>query len=207
MSVINKLASRLGVKSDVPNQELAKQLATDQNRKGIEEIANNLESDDKAIQSDCIKVLYEIGYLKPEMIADYTDTFIRLLQSKNNRLVWGAMIALWTVARLKAGDLFKAREQIISAIDKGSVITMDAGIKALAETAASDNTYNQTLFSYLMQQLRQCRPKSVAQYAESIFTAVTEANKNEYVQILKERNEELNPSQSKRVEKLLRQFQ
>ena len=136
MSALDKLASRQGIKGDVPNQELARQLASDQDRQGIKEIVQGLCSANKAVQSDCIKVLYEIGYLEPELIADYTGDFIRLLNSRNNRLVWGAMIALWTVARIQAADLFKAREQIKSAIDQGSVITMDAGIKALAETAA-----------------------------------------------------------------------
>ena len=69
MSVIDQLASSLGRRDEVPNQELARRLAETEDRQGIAEIAKNLWSKDKAIQADCLKVLYEIGYLKPELVA------------------------------------------------------------------------------------------------------------------------------------------
>ena len=65
MSVLDKLASRQGVKSDVPNQELARELVLNNFTDGINEIAENLSYNEKAVQSDCVKVLYEIGYLNP----------------------------------------------------------------------------------------------------------------------------------------------
>jgi hypothetical protein len=43
-------------------------------------------------------VLYELGYLAPELIADYVGDFIKLLKHENNRIDWGGMIALSTVA-------------------------------------------------------------------------------------------------------------
>lgn len=74
--------------------DLARDLAQTRDRAGIAEIAANLRHPDSNVQSDCIKVLYETGYLAPELIADYVDDFLALLGSKNNRLVWGSMIAL-----------------------------------------------------------------------------------------------------------------
>lgn len=205
MSIVNQLSSRRGVKSDVPNQKLAKELASNNATEAIKEIAENLESHDKSLQSDCIKVLYEIGYINANLIADYFSDFLKLLKSKNNRLIWGGMIALSTLAHLKARELFDAREIIKNSIKEGSVITGDAGIKTLARVAASNKQYNNTLFPYLVDQLKNCRPKSVAQYAESIFEAVGDENKNQYINVLKERKALLNPSQSKRIEKLLKQ--
>jgi len=41
--------------------------------KAINEPVKNLENKDKRIQSDCIKILYEIEYLKPELIAGYQN--------------------------------------------------------------------------------------------------------------------------------------
>src|SRR2546422_884291 len=100
MSALEKIASMQGRRDEVPNQELAKELAAKADRKGIKEIADNLWNKDKNIQADCIKVLYEIGYLKPELIGGYVSDFVKLLSSKNNRLVWGAMTALTTVAEI-----------------------------------------------------------------------------------------------------------
>ena len=94
MSALNRLASSLGRRDEVPNQELARDLAARKDKAGIREIAENLWNKDKNIQADCIKVLYEVGYLEPKLIADYAEDFVKLLRSKNNRLVWGGMTAL-----------------------------------------------------------------------------------------------------------------
>jgi hypothetical protein len=53
------------------------------------------------------------------------------------------------------------------------VITVDAGIKTLSNIAAAKTVYNKELFPYLLERLRMCHPKSVVQYVESIFSAVT----------------------------------
>jgi hypothetical protein len=89
MSIIGRLACNQGRADEVLNQELAKELAETENKKEIKEIAVNRWNKDKKIKSDCIKVLYEIGYIKPELISYYVSDFIKLLKNKNNRLVWG----------------------------------------------------------------------------------------------------------------------
>ena len=61
VSVLNRLASSLGRRDEVPNQELARDLAGKKDKAGVREIAENLWNKDKNIQADCIKVLYEIG--------------------------------------------------------------------------------------------------------------------------------------------------
>lgn len=70
----------------------------DQDHDGIKAVIENLHNKDKKIQNDCIKVAYEIGELAPELVSGYASTFIQLLNSLNNRLVWGAMSALATIA-------------------------------------------------------------------------------------------------------------
>jgi hypothetical protein len=207
MAVFEKLASVQGIKSDVPNQELAKSLVADKDDTAIQELVEYLCHKEKRIQSDCIKVLYEIGYLKPTLIAEYVETFLTLLTSRNNRLVWGAMIALSTIAELRANEIFTSREFVMKVIKEGSVITADAGIKTLSGVAASDSAYNAELFPYLVEQLRYCRPKSVAQYAESLFLAVTEDNVQQYLDVLNVRKGILKPAQLKRIEKLEKRLQ
>src|SRR5512147_2818588 len=100
MSVLDKLAHSLGRRDEVPNQELARDLAARKDKAGIHEIAENLWNKDRNIQADCIKVLYEVGYMEPKLIADYAEDFAKLLRSKNNRLVWGGMTALAAVAKV-----------------------------------------------------------------------------------------------------------
>ena len=94
MKVLSKIASALNRRDEEPNQELAKEIVETTNKEAVEELVENLTNKNKAIQNDCIKVLYEIGEHQPAMIADHMDSFLALLNSKNNRLQWGAMTAL-----------------------------------------------------------------------------------------------------------------
>ncbi len=203
MSVLEKLASALGRRDDVPNQELAAELAATKATDEIQELVANLKNRDRNIQSDCIKVLYEIGYIAPELIADYATEFLDLLSSRNNRLVWGAMIALSTIAPLKAPVLFEHRDEIIRAIESGSVITVDRGIKTLSLVAAHNDAYRRTLFPYLLKHLTNCRPKDVPQRAEAIVTAVDAANKAAFAEVIAKRMPSMRPSQFKRLKKVL----
>jgi len=203
MSVMDRLAYNLGRKDDVPNQELAKELAETKNTSDIERITAGLQDKERRIQSNCIKVLYEIGYIDPSLIANYSDNFVNLLRSSNNRLVWGSMTALSTIAELKAHELYPHREEIIRAVDKGSVITQDAGIKALAGIAAADNAYRKELFPCLLRHLADCRPKDVAQRAEKIMVAVDNTNREAFAGLVRKRMEYLKQSQVKRLEKVL----
>jgi len=82
MSVVNRLAHPQNRRDEVPNQELARDLAARKDKAGIREIAANLWNKDKDIQSDCIKVLYEVGSIEPKLIADYAEDFVKLLRSK-----------------------------------------------------------------------------------------------------------------------------
>ena len=205
MSVLNRLASSLGRRDEVPNQELARDLAAKKDKAGIREIAENLWNKDKNIQADCIKVLYEIGYIEPKLIADYAEDFVRCLKSKNNRLVWGGMTALTEVAKANPDVVFKYLDQIKKANETGSVITVDNAISTLAWTAAANEKYNETIFPYLLSHLAGCRPKEVPQHSEKTLPAVNVGNKVEFMKVLEKRMEDLSGSGLSRVKKVIKQ--
>lgn len=205
MSVINRLANSLGRRDEVPNQELAGDLASKKDKKGIREIAENLWNKDKNIQADCIKVLYEIGVIEPKLIADYTEDFVKCLKSKNNRLVWGGMTALAEVAKANPDAVFKNLDQIKKAKENGSVITIDNAISTLAYTAAANKRFNDTIFPYLLKHLLDCRPKEVPQHSEKTLPAVNASNKAEFIKVLEKRMEDLSGGGLARVKKVIKQ--
>jgi hypothetical protein len=207
MSILGKLAHAQNRREDVLNQELAKELVEHNNLDGIREIAQNLWNKDKNIQSDCIKVFEEIGYLEPELIGDYVHDFLKLLKSKNNRLVWGAMIALSTIAVIKAKEIAQKSSEIIRAIEKGSVITVDGGIKTLSLAASVKEDFKQHIFPFLIEHLKKCRPKEVPMHAEFILCAVDADNKEAFQKVLEERRDILKPSQLKRIKKIYKQLE
>jgi hypothetical protein len=205
MSVLNRLASSLGRRDEIPNQELARDLAARKDINGIQEIAENLWNKDRKIQADCIKVLYEIGSIEPRLITDYTQDFVKLLRSKNNRLVWGGMTALGEVAKANSDAVFKYLDEIKKAKETGSVITVDNAISTLAYTAAATDEYNKAIFPYLLKHLSSCRPKEVPQHAEKTLPAVNSSNKADLIKVLEKRMEDLSGSGLARVKKVIKQ--
>lgn len=205
MSVLHRIACFQNRRDEVPNQELARDLAARNDRAGIHEIAENLWNQDPAVQNDCIKVLYEIGAIAPGLIGDYAGDFLELLTSSQNRLVWGGMIALAAVAAVQADELFPHCEQIQRAMEAGSVITVDNGVKALARVAAQRPAYARKLFPYLLDHLASCRPKDVPQHAEKTLVAVNASNQAVFIQTLETRMPALSPAQAARLKKVVRE--
>jgi hypothetical protein len=203
MPVLNRIAHLQNRRDEVPNQELARELAEQKDRAGIRETAENLWNKDRNIQADCIKVLYEIGYIDPSLIADYAEDFLKLLRSRNNRLVWGGMIALSTVAELRADFIYAHLDEILNAMHAGSVITVDNAVKALA-LAASDEAYRPDIFPQVLEHLRTCRPKDVPQHSEKSLPAVDTNNKKDFIAVLEKRLEDLSGSQVTRVRKVIK---
>lgn len=202
MSVLDKIAFFQNRRDEVPNQELARELAETENRAGIAEIAKNLYHKNKSVQSDCLKVLYEIGYLKPDLIADYVAEFLALLKSKTNRMVWGATIALATIADKKPDNIYQQLSTLTDTIDHGTLITVVWGIKTLAKVAAANQTYNQQITPYLMEQLKKCIPRDVAMHAEHMLPAINQTNKTQFLNILETRKPELTAPQLARLKKV-----
>jgi hypothetical protein len=204
MSVLNKIAYFQNRQDEVPNQELARNLAQTRNAADIREIAANLWNKEPNIQSDCLKVLYELGYLAPELIVEYVDDFIKLLKQRNNRMVWGGMIALSTIAGLQAEKIFLHVDEIIKTMEAGSVITMDNGIRTLALVASKKDEYRQVIFPYLIDHLKTCRTKEVPQHAEKTLPAVSSGNKFDFIAVLEKRLEDSSTSQAVRLTKIIK---
>jgi len=207
MSVLNRIAYFQGRRDEVPNQDLARHLARSKDRVGIREIADNLHNSNRNIQSDCLKVLYEIGYLDPRLIAGYADVFLDLLHSKNNRMVWGSMIALGTVSQLQARAIGKRLDEVIEAIDAGSLITVVWGVKTLAGVAAGSRMYRARIIPVLVRQLETCLPRDVPMHAQSILPVVDASNQGKFLAALSSRLPDLTPAQATRLRKVLRQIE
>ena len=205
MSTLERIAYFQKRRDEVPNQDLARDLASRQDTEGICEIAENLWNKNKSVQADCIKVLYEVGYIDPALIADYAEDFIRLLHNRNNRLVWGGMTALCAVAELKPQVVFAHLDEIEQVMHTGSVITMDNGVQALARAASKNEKYGRDILPYLLEHLSTCRPKDVAQHAEKSLPAINAGNKTRFIAVLTRRMDDLTNSALARVKKVVKQ--
>src|SRR5262249_53887254 len=125
--------------------------------------------------------------------------------SRNNRLVWGGMIALSTIADTRAAEIFEHREVVFRAMERGSVITVDNGVKVLALVAAGDEARRAALFPYLLHHLETCRPKDVPQHGEKTLVAVTARNEASFTAVLEKRLAEMTAAQAARVKRLIKE--
>lgn len=206
MSAIDQIAYSRNRRDEVPNQELARKLAATKDRAGIQEIAANLWSHNKNIRSDCLKVLYEIGYIAPDLIAGYVDDFLKLLSAKDNRLIWGAMIGLATIADLRTKEIWRHVDEVIGATESGSLITVVWGVKVLSSVAAADKKYLHKIFPFLLTQLQTCLPRDVPLHAESISRLVGKSNRKEFVAVLESRQSAMTSAQLSRLKKVLKKI-
>ena len=207
MNVNDLLTSTLKLKGNEASVLLAKELSFSKDKVSIKKLVVNLNNKDKKIQSDCIKTLYEIGYLNPELISDFHAEFIQLLKSKNNRLVWGGMIALATITDLRHKEIFDSLDKIMETINRGSVITIDNGVEILAKLNKHDNYFN-TTDPLLADQLWKCPIKQLPQYIEKAQVSITKKNKKIFITIIEKRKSECqSDSQVKRLEKSLKRIE
>lgn len=208
MSVKDQLATSLGRRDEAPNQELARAIAAASDREAVAELVRLLFSKDKNYQADALKTLYETGYLNPALIASHWQSFLNLLSSKNNRLVWGAMIALHTISPVKPDETFQNLSTILETADKGSVITRDAAVGILINLTGHEK-FAQTTFPLLLDQLLKCPPNQLPMYAENAVGIVaTPDQKKALAGVLHERRADLpKESQLKRLEKVLRKLE
>jgi len=206
MTIIDKLASSLNRKDEGPNQELAKYIADRDDKGAVVELVDNLYNKDKNIQSDCIKVLYEIGDLKPSLIAEFSKEFVTLLDHGNNRLVWGAMTALDAITLENPEVIYLALEKIVNIADKGSVITKDHGVNILIKLC-SIKPYADHAFTLLIEQLKKYPTNQLPMYAEKAISIVNDNNKALFIKTLSSRLGDIEKdTKRKRVEKLIKKL-
>jgi hypothetical protein len=204
MTVIDKLATSLNRRDEIPNQELAKQIANSNDKKAVEELVENLNNKNKDIQNDCIKVIYEIGEVKPKLIAGFSEELIALLDNRNNRLQWGAMTALNTITNENPKTIYKALGKIIAFADKGSVITNDHCVGILIKLC-SVKEYAEDAFSLLNERLKISPTNQLPMYAENALPIINEKNKAVFIKTLNSRLSEIEKDTKRiRVEKVIK---
>ena len=145
-------------------------------------------------------------YTKPQLIAEHVKSFIALLDSKNNRLQWGAMTAISGIALETPKIVNAALPKIISISNKGSVITKDHAVNILIKLS-SIKRYRETAFPLLIKELIKSPTNQLPMYAEKAISVINDKNKRLFVKTLSCRLDDIETeTKRKRVEKVIEQF-
>ena len=206
MTILNKLATSLKRRDEIPNQDLAKLIVSKNDRKGVRELIENLGNKSKDIQHDCIKTLYEIGEYNPALIAGYADVFFALLNNNNNRLQWGAMSALDSITLENPKIIYSALARIIASADNGSVITKDRAVNILIKLC-SIKAYANDAFALLREQLLSSPVNQLPMYAERSLPIINDKNKDRFIKALRSRLPDIEKDTKRiRVEKVIKKL-
>lgn len=204
MSILAHLAVSQKRNDEEPNIKLAEAIVASNNKSAVKELIQYLHHQNKGIRHDCIKVLYETGNRKPDLIAPYVENFLELITSADNRMVWGAMAALDAMALENPAVIFKNRKQIESAAIKGSVITRDHAVGIFIKLC-SISSYAEEMFNLLLLQLQTCPVNQLNMYAERMLPVITNKQKTAFTEALLRRIPELEKkSQETRLRKVLK---
>ncbi len=201
------LATTLGRRDEVPNQQLAERIIKDGKIDLLADVAKLLQHPKKEIQFDAIKTMYEVATQQPDWVAPYVDTFIQLLESKHNRMVWGAMTALSAIATNCTGKLFEHILLIVDKADSGSVITRDHAVNILIELARHTE-YNEIAAPLLLEQILKSPENQFPTYAEKSIPLFDGEHKQSLLHVLTLRKQEMvTPSKIKRVTALIQKLE
>ena len=206
MSAIPFLATSLGRNDEEPNIALAEAIAASKNNFAVRELVDVLGTKDKALRSDALKTLYEVGYRAPELIAPFIAQFKNLLANPDNRLVWGAMCAIDGIATVKPDVVYMILPQIMAAVDRGTVITRDHAVKTLTKLAAHER-FARTAMPLLLEQLRTAPTNQLPMYAELVASIILPPDSATMRTILETRLPEVpTAAKKKRIEKALKKL-
>ncbi|WP_118972363.1 hypothetical protein [Taibaiella koreensis] len=206
MTILEQLASAAGQRVQDLNIALAQQIAATKDKKAVQELIAGLEHKTKALRHDCIKTIYEVAALQPGLASPYVQVFLALLDSKDNRLQWGAMTTLSAIAAQVPAGLYQALPRLVAIADAGSVITRDHLVRILVSLAGIP-AYASDAVPLLLEQLLQAPVNQVPAYAEQAMPVIPPTDKEKFRQVLHTRlNDIEQESKRKRIEKVLKKL-
>lgn len=206
INVIDQLACTLGRRDEMPNVELAQQIAAAKDKDAVSQLVALLSNKKKDIQHDSIKVLYEIGAINPALIKGYLPDFLIQLKSKNNRMVWGAMTAIDSITASVPEKVYAHITEILDAGEQGSVIAKDGVMGILVKLSGDKKVMDDTM-PLLLELMQSAAPNQFPMYAERVLPVVTDQYNKQFISILNDRMSDLEKdSQKKRIEKVLKKL-
>lgn len=197
MNVLEKLATSLERRDEVPNRELAAEILRSADAEAVSVLVENLANKKRGIRYDCIKVLYEIGYVEPKLVAGHLSVFLGLLSSKDNRLQWGAMTAIGCIVKVKPDEVFSSLSKIVEAADKGSVITRDHCVNILIGLSGIERFAGKA-FPLLLEQMISCPDNQLPMYAVRAVSIINSVTKDRFIKVLSSRMQLLDKESGRR---------
>lgn len=204
--IASRLAHARDRRDEEPNVQLAAELAGSKDVDGIARVAEIAITGSRPAQNDAIKVLYEVGARNADLLRPHVRCFLQLMQSRNNRMVWGALTALAQLARVDADPIAANLDAILEAADAGSVIARDQAVQILIALKARPDLARDAT-AHLLARLKSAAVNQLPMYAERIHAVLEVQDYPEFRQVLTMRLADVMPqSKRRRIETIIRKL-
>lgn len=155
---------------------------------------------DKNAAHQAIDYLEDNGKDQPEALVSYVETFGELIESKDNRMIWGAMYCLRYIASVDAKLVKPYLDKVRHLLVEGSVISQDNAAWIIGYLADDDNLKD------FLRHIEIARPKDAVAHSDYFLQASNGYQANQVLAQLEKRRAEFNPNQLKRFEKIKKEY-
>lgn len=159
-----------------------------------------IDKKDKSAAHQAIDYLEDNGKDQPEALTGYVKTFGELIESKDNRLVWGAMYCLRYIASVDAKLVKPYLDKVRHLLVEGSVISQDNAAWIIGYLANDDNLKD------FLRHIEIARPKDAVAHSDYFLQASNGYQAGKVFAQLEQRSAEFNPNQLKRFEKIKKSY-
>jgi hypothetical protein len=122
-------------------------------------------------------------------------------------MVWGAMIALSTIADINPKPIAAQLQQILIVMEMGSVITVVSGVRTLGKLFSAVPQQAEQAMPYLSNLLGTCIPRDVATHGESLLPMMNATNVDFFRLIFESRVPDMSSSQARRMRAVLKKME
>lgn len=152
MSIISRLSSQLGEKTEEGNRNVAKECLLTHSLLG--EISEGLTNKDTSIMGDCAEVFTKVAEVNPELVVPFASPLMALLTHKTTRVRWEAMHAVSLITPYIPNQISSLLPQINESIQSDkSTIVRDYAIDTVCHYANTGEQEAELVFPLLKEAL------------------------------------------------------
>ncbi|MEM9341220.1 MAG: hypothetical protein AAGA66_20995 [Bacteroidota bacterium] len=207
MPIHHRLASCQGRRDQALNRQLALEIASSQDEGMLQELLLLFDTaTEKRLLMEAILTIAYISEINPQLVASKVDFLIHQLNHQVSRVRWGSMMALSHLVTLHPEQIFQHVPEILTCMEKGSVVGRDYGFRILVTLYTYDH-YAEDLFLIILEQLSGAPSNQLGQYTERLTFVLRGRHQPELIRVLEHLRGDLeNEHHLRRLDKNLKKL-
>jgi hypothetical protein len=171
MSILEKLSSRVGDRTEESNKSVAAECLNKHFL--LKEIESGLLSDDPKLVADCAEVMTNVGINNPKLLVPFAGALLKTITHKNSKAKWESVHSLSLIAADIPDDISRNLPRISGLMmDDKSVIVRDYSTDIIANYAGAGKTEAEKSFPLLKEMLYKYEGKHAGHALKGLLNVV-----------------------------------